>query len=380
MASINKRPDGMWRARYRDEAAREHSKHFSRKVDAQRWLDHVTTSVVTGNYVDPKAGKITFAVYFEQWSARQVWVQGTVLAMKLAARSVTFSDMPMRSIRHSHIEAWVKKMNADELAPGTVTTRFNNVRAVFRAARRDKIIGTDPTEGITLPRKRRAEAAMTIPTTGDVGKIMTAADVRFRPFIGLCAFAGLRLGEAAAVKVDDIDFLRRTLTVSRQVQRAGKHQVEIRSPKYGSERVVYLPEDLVNMLAVHIEGGVRPEGWLFVGANDGPPHQNTVGYWWRKTLRDAKLSGIKLHDLRHFYASGLIAEGCDVVTVQRSLGHATATTTLNTYSHLWPTAEERISKASAAMMRAAVGNLADSVRTNQDQTSSDQLQRHSFTR
>src|SRR5271168_5426812 len=106
MASINKRPDGMWRARYRDEAAREHSKHFSRKVDAQRWLDHVTTSVVTGNYVDPKAGKITFAVYFEQWSARQVWVQGTVLAMKLAARSVTFSDMPMRSIRHSHIEAW----------------------------------------------------------------------------------------------------------------------------------------------------------------------------------------------------------------------------------------------------------------------------------
>jgi hypothetical protein len=36
------------------------------------------------------------------------------------------------------------------------------------------------------------------------------------------------------------------------------------------------PEDLVNLLAAHVEGGVRPEGWLFVGVNDGPPHQNTV--------------------------------------------------------------------------------------------------------
>jgi integrase len=85
---------------------------------------------------------------------------------------------------------------------------------------------------------------------------------------------------------------------------------------------------LINMLAAHVEQvGVRPEGWLFVGIGENPPHQNTVGYWWRKTLRDAGLEGIKLHDLQHFYASGLIAHGCDVVTVQRALGHATATTT-----------------------------------------------------
>jgi len=60
MASITKRPDGVWRARYRDEAGREHAKHFPRKVDAQRWLDEVTAAVVTGQYVDPKAGRITW--------------------------------------------------------------------------------------------------------------------------------------------------------------------------------------------------------------------------------------------------------------------------------------------------------------------------------
>jgi len=65
-----------------------------------------------------------------------------------------------------------------------------------------------------------------------------------------------------------------------------------------------------------------------------------------------------------------------VVTVQRALGHANATTTLNTYSHLWPTAEDRTRKASQAMMATAFGNLADSVRTEASKTGSDQ-RRHS---
>src|ERR1700754_3083784 len=271
MASIKRRPDGIWRARYRDEAGKEHARHFPRRVDAQRWLNQVTASVVTGNYVDPKAGKITFTTYFDEWSTRQVWVPGTARAMKLAAGSTTFSDVPMKAIRRSHIETWVKSMNAAGLAPGTVTTRYNNVRAAFRAAHRHKIIASDPTDGITLPRRRRAEVAMTIPTPEDIRKIMAAADVWFRPFIGLCAFAGLRLGEAAAIQLDDIDFLRRTVTVSRQVQRADRKEVEIRAPKYGSERVVFIPDGLVTLLAAHVEVvGVRPAGWLFVGVGDGP--------------------------------------------------------------------------------------------------------------
>ena len=91
-----------------------------------------------------------------------------------------------------------------------------------------------------------------------------------------------------------------------------------------------------------------------------PPHQNTVGHRWRTTLAAAGLTGVKLHDLRHFYASGLIASGCDVVTVQRALGHASATTTLNTYSHLWPTAEDRTRRAAEELFADSCGLGADS--------------------
>lgn len=338
-----------YRPQFRDPSGRQVAKSFALKRDAQRWLDDQTAHMARGTYVDPSAGRIAFADFYADWSERQVWAPGTVLAMKLAAGSVPFADMPLRSLRRSHLEGWVKGMVNRGLAPGTVHTRMNNVRAVLRGAVADRLIPSDPSVGVALPRRRRPQAAMTLPTAAQVGAVLEAAGEPFRPFVALCAFAGLRLGEAAGLRVEDIDFLRRTLTVTRQVQRAGRGQVEVRPPKYGSERVVFLAPGLVEMLAAHVAAHCSESGWMFTGEAGGPPHQNTVGYRWRTATAAAGVSGLRLHDLRHFYASGLIASGCDVVTVQRALGHASATTTLSTYSHLWPSAEDRTRAAAQAL-------------------------------
>jgi hypothetical protein len=155
MASITRRPDGQWRARYRDEAGKEHARHFARKTDGQRWLDEVTTAVITGTYADPKAGKITFRAFYVDWSKRQLWQQTTVVATDLAANSVPFGDLPLNRIRKSHVEQWVKGMQVAGLAPGTVRTRFDHVARVFRAAVDDPVIPTDTTKGVKLPARRR---------------------------------------------------------------------------------------------------------------------------------------------------------------------------------------------------------------------------------
>jgi integrase len=366
MASIARRPDGTYRPRYRDADGKEHARHFKRKVDAQRWLDEVTASVVTGMYVDPKAGRVTLSAFYAAWSARQVWAPGTELAMSLAVRTASFTDVELRLLRRSHVESWVKQMTAAGLAPGTVHTRVQNVRAVLRGAVRDRGIATDPSDGVALPRRRRREHAMSIPTPPQVGALLAAADERFAVFIALCAFGGLRLGEAAALQVGDVDFLRRRVVVSRQVQRGSGGTVELRAPKHGSERTIVVPDRLLTLIAGHVEwhlpaGG--PERWLFPTPTGTPPHQNTVGHQWRKATSAAGLSGLRLHDLRHFFASGLIASGCDVVTVQRALGHASATTTLNTYGHLWPDAEDRTRAATDGLMAAALDDSADYLRT-----------------
>jgi len=143
VASIQKRPDGQWRARYRDDAGREHARHFARKVDAQRWLDAVTASLVTGTYVDPKLGKITYLSYYLVWSSRQVWVHHTRRAMDKQAQDVPFGDVALANIRSSHIESWVKAMSST-LAPLTIKQRVQNARTVLKAAMKDKVLGADP--------------------------------------------------------------------------------------------------------------------------------------------------------------------------------------------------------------------------------------------
>jgi integrase len=307
----------------------------------------------------------TFQTFYRELAQRQVWQTTTITAMNLAVGSVPFGDLPLNRIRKSHIEAWVKSMVVKPLAPGTIKTRFTNVHAVFRAAIGDKIIATDPCEGVALPARRRAEHAMVLPTPQQVGRLLDAADPDFAPFIALAAFAGLRLGECAGLQVGDVQFLKRQLQVQRQVQRASQGEVEVRAPKYGSERTVYLPDGLLAMLADLIarRGLSAPAAWLFVGSDEKPLHQATAGDRWRWTCKRAGVTGVTFHALRHFYASGLIASGCDVVTVQRAMGHASATTTLGTYSHLWPTAEDRTRTAAADLMTSAT--VADSLRTGE---------------
>lgn len=212
---------------------------------------------------------------------------------------------------------------------------------------------------------------MRLPTPDEVRQVIGAAEPWFRSYIKLAAFAGLRLGEASGVQVDDVVWLERKLRVRRQVQRGnGGQNVRVSPPKYGSERTVPIPDELVQALSSHVsEIGVRgDEQWLFVGSGGLPPHGNSVYYHWSKTIVATGVEPFKLHDLRHFYASGLIAAGCDVVTVQRALGHRSASVTLNTYSHLWPNAEDRTRSATSGLMRAVAGDSADSLRTGAIET------------
>lgn len=365
MASIKKRPNGKWRARYRDADGKEHARHFETKKAGQKWLDEVTTATLTGQYVDPKAGKITLKVFYDDWAARQIWEHSTQKTMDLSVRSCSFKDVELGKVRRSHVESWVKKMSAAKLAPITIRTRVNNVRTVIRAAIRDKVMALDPVEGVPLPRIRRAEHAMEIPTPEQVGAVLGKMPKHLRAFVAVCAFAGLRLGEACAIRLEDFDFLGRKLSVVRQVQRGKDKKPEIRAPKYGSERVVHVADELLQMINAHLDvvGVSAKDHYLFFSGSD-PIDFNTVHKHWREARAAVGLPKLRVHDLRHFYASGLIADGVDVVAVQRALGHAKASTTLNTYSHLWPSAEDRTRAAGARMIQSVRGSLADSLRTD----------------
>jgi hypothetical protein len=80
MASIKKRDDGTWRARYRDPAGKEHAKHFARRIDAVRWLDDVASAVTSGNWVDPAKSRVTIGDWSTRWLAAQLQLKPSTRA------------------------------------------------------------------------------------------------------------------------------------------------------------------------------------------------------------------------------------------------------------------------------------------------------------
>ncbi len=352
MASIKQRADGVWRARYRDADGREHARHFKLKRDAQRWLDEVTTSVVTGQYVDPRAGEASWDEFTRAWMDRQTWTTGTREAAQTAIQSVPWKGEGIGTVRPSAVQSWVTGETKRGLAPTTVRTRLNYVQMAFRAAVLDKVIPSNPAIGIKPPRVRKAEATMKILTVDQIRAVLDAAG-DFRPFVEVCLFAGLRLGEAAGLQLGDINFLARTIDVRRQVQGSTIATTTVVLPKYGSERTVYVPGELMTALSAHVaaHGLTEPDEPLIATPLGRLYNRNSAGEEWRRIREATALPAeVTLHTLRHTFASNLIASGCDVVTVQRALGHAQPSITLNTYSHLWPTAEDRTRAATAAFI------------------------------
>lgn len=356
MGSIQKRSNGAWRARYRDPSGKEHARHFRRKLDAEAWLGQVQASIVRGDYLDPRAGVETFRAFFDDWTSRQVWAAGTLEAAQRAVEGLPFADMRLRDIRRSHVEAWIKHMSTT-LAPTTVKMRHNYVAMGFKAAVRDKLIRESPCDGVKLPKVPKAEARMMIPSVGQVAAaVEQAPDPTFRGFIGVCAYAGLRLGEAAGLQVGDVDFLRREVRVRRQVQGNTRDTSKVVPPKAGSARTVPVDDRLLELLSVQAGYAWGEDGWLF-GLGD-LLNRGSAGHQWRQTRALVGMEAFTLHDLRHYYASGLIAAGCDVVTVQTVLGHSSPAITLDVYSHLWPQADDKVRAAAATLWAPA-----DPVRT-----------------
>ena len=355
MASIQKRPDGRWRARYRDAAGKEHARHFARKVDGQRWLNEVTASIVTGQYVAPTAGRITFREYAEAWRANQAHRPSTQDQVQRHLRRHVYpsiGDMPLSAIMPSHLKAMLKRLSGD-LSPATVSVVHRHVSAIFKAAVLDRRIASSPCAGVSVPKPRRARVEPV--ATDTVVAIRSAMPEHLRALVTLAAGTGLRQGEAFGLTVDRVDFLRRRLVVDRQLTTVTGRAPQFGPPKTDAgHRTIPLPAVVVDELAEHLRRFPRgPGGLVFTNGNGDPLRRSAFNTAWRRAASSAGAEGVVFHALRHYYASLLIRHGESVKTVQERLGHASAVETLDTYSHLWPDSDDRTREAVDAVLGAA---------------------------
>lgn len=351
VVKVQKQSKTVYRARYRDPEGKEHCRHFPLKRDAERWIKEATASMVTGQYVAPAAGKVTFKAYAEEWRARQMHRATSAAHIETRLRLdayPAFGDLPLSEVRATRIQGWVTDLSK-RLAPSTVRVSHGIVAAVFNDAVADRRVFESPCQRTTLPGVE--PRVLVIPTAEQVAALHSAMTDEYQALVHLCAAAGLRQGEAFGLTVDRVDFLRREVKVDRQLLRAKGDTPAFGPPKTSkSHRTIPIPLDLVDALAAHIAGhGTGPEGLLFTSVYGGALKASSFnGGAWRKAVVEAKSpDGMTMHWLRHYYASRLIRFGESVKTVQARLGHATAAETLDTYGHLWPDSDDRTREAAS---------------------------------
>ena len=360
--SIEKKQNGTYLARWRDETGKQRGRTFARKVDASAFLATVQVDTARGVYVDHTAGRETVEAYATAWAAAQPWRPQTRERMTHVIRSQIvprFGALPLRSVRSSAVQAWVGEMTKATLAPSTVEGYYRVLAAIMLAARRDRLVAESPTDGVRLPRAERSASSLVPLTTEQVWALSAAMPRRYRALVLVSAGLGLRQGEACGLTVDRVDFLRRQVRIDRQlVTPPGTGPVRFGPTKTtSSNRVLTLPDAVGEVLAAHIaEFGTGVDGLLFTSSTGAPLRRSTWSDAFRRAARDCKLDASS-HDLRHHCASLLISAGCSVKAVQSFLGHKNASETLDTYGHLWAGDEDRIRAAIDAGLRSNVHGM-----------------------
>jgi integrase len=359
MASIKRRPDGRWRARYRDPDGREHARHFTRKGEAERWLANIQSDIARGGYRDPAAARTTFKEYAEKWRAQQPHRPGTSRLYERTLRlhvNPVIGGRQLGALRRSDVQGLVAGMVSGGYKPKTIENVVRLVRAVLNAAVDDGIIATSPHRKVTRPAVEHRHV-VPLPLDG----VRRAADVispRMSALVLLSVGTGLRQGEALGVTVDRVNLFRREVTVDRQlVKVVGKPPALGSLKTASSRRVVPMPGFVVDALAAHLAAySPGRDGLVFSGAHGQPIARAWLHRAWRKAIVEAGLpSDTTWHLLRHTYASILIDGGESVTVVARRLGHANPSETLRTYSHLWPDSDERTRQVVDAAF--AVGSI-----------------------
>lgn len=350
MAHVEKRGPGRWRARYRGPDGRERSQTFDRRMDAERWLAGVTVSTARGEWVDPMLGRMTFAEWTERWASTIVDLRPSTVARDLGMVRThlipAFGPVPLAKLTTVDVAGWIAaQTSAGRLASATVRKAGQILAKIMKSAVDSGLIVRSPCTSVKLPTERSRDMRFLTPT--ELVGLVDAVDVHYRVLILTAAYAGLRWGELAGLRVVRVDPLRRTLTVVEQLNELNG-SVTFGPPKTAAgRRSVRLPAFLTEALAEQVAGRSEPgpAGLVFPAPIGGPMRRsNFRRRAWLPATRRAGLDGLRFHDLRHTAVALAIAQGGHAKAIQERMGHSSVVVTLDRYGHLFEGLDERIAE------------------------------------
>ncbi|MDI6716590.1 MAG: tyrosine-type recombinase/integrase [Actinomycetota bacterium] len=307
-------------------------RHLAEKLKAK--IEH---EINTGIYEPVK--DITFKELADKWlnlriNTRPKHYKST--KAHIVRFNAVFGHKEVKRITQEDLETFIISLQSQgTLSPASISRTIMILKSIFRKGIEWGYLSRNPAEAIKKPRVPKPNIEILEPS--EIKKLIEATDEKHRCFIMFAALTGCRLSEVLALRWSDIDFASSRVFI-RQTLQSGKFY----EPKTNlSKRVIDIPPALVKELKIHqarlaVELPQNPYDLVFPTSVGTPREErNTVRRIFDVALKRAGLRKVGFHSLRHSYASQLIHQGEDILTVQRLLGHASAKTTLDRYGHLF---------------------------------------------
>ncbi|WP_433584605.1 tyrosine-type recombinase/integrase [Microbacterium hydrocarbonoxydans] len=336
-----------YRARYRKPNGKQTDKRgFKTLRDARLFLSSVQVKKATGEYLDPSLARTTVGELYPAWHSGKRSLKPSAFALLEPAWRLhvepIWGTREVGGILPTEVKTWVSGMVTPP--PGTksksasVALRALGVLAgILDGAVEDRRIPRNPARGLkNLPRKPKKKPGRVYLSHDE---LHTLAAESSRPVLVLTlGYTGVRWGEAAALRVRNVNLLRRRLHIEENaVQVEGR--IRVGAPKTWQIRSVPFPKFLAPMLKEAMKGK-GPDDLVF---GDGVNHLKPprFGSGWldnaitRLQEKSPHFPRITAHDLRHTAASLAVAAGANVKALQRMLGHESASITLDTYADLF---------------------------------------------
>ena len=271
--------------------------------------------------------------------------------------------MRVADLDQDHLDALYAELNAKGLKATTIRRVHALMSAACRFGQKRKLMKHNPAALASPPPVRAAEVKA--PSVDEVRRIITAAEDKgdevLAAIVALAALTGARRGELCALRWTDVDWTTHILTIARSVYRTPDGDWLLKDPKSHQNRRLSLDEvsldallrrrKAAEALAASLQLELSPAAFIFTESPQGlePIVPDVVTQRYSKVAKSAGIT-THFHALRHFMGTQAIANGYDVVTVAKRLGHADATTTLKVYAHALEARDRDLAAAIGAQL------------------------------